>query len=69
MGKFYDNSIIPQKLKRNFDVYERIYFSLGFPAFMIFHIFEGLDEPLNLKTITLNDSFKVFCILDVESIG
>ena len=24
MGKFYDNSIIPQKLKRNFDVYERI---------------------------------------------
>ena len=24
MGKYYDNSIIPEKLKRNFDVYERI---------------------------------------------
>ena len=24
MGKFYKNSIIPEKLRRNFDVYERI---------------------------------------------
>ena len=24
MGHFYDNSIIPQHLRRNFDVYERI---------------------------------------------
>ena len=24
MSKFYKNSIIPEKLKRNFDVYERI---------------------------------------------
>ena len=24
MGKYYDNSIIPKHLRRNFDVYERI---------------------------------------------
>ena len=24
MGKYYKNSIIPEKLRRNFDVYERI---------------------------------------------